>query len=99
MTNCWEAMTTASNDWSKSSAVLLLDVSYFLSSDARSVGLATTARIFPRTTTANIPFDLADAIYNHVYEYDFIYSSRRDVRVAFNRAARGLFSKVAAALK
>jgi hypothetical protein len=92
-------MTTASNDRSKSSAVLLLDVSYFLSSDARSVGLATTARIFPRTTTANIPFDPADAIYNHVYEYDFIYSSRRDVRVAFNRAARGLFSKVAAALK
>jgi hypothetical protein len=59
-------MTTASNDRSKSSAVLLLDVSYFLSSDARSVGLATTARIFPRTTTAHIPFDPADAIYNHV---------------------------------
>ncbi|HYI04290.1 MAG TPA: hypothetical protein VD858_05345, partial [Reyranella sp.] len=99
VTNCWQAMTTAFNDRSKSSAVLLLDVSYFLSSDARSVGLATNARIFPRTSTTNIPVDPVDVIYNHVFEYDFLYSSRQDVRVAFDRAARALFSRVAAALK
>lgn len=89
--NCWEAMTAALYDQSKSSALLYVDVSYFLYSDGDRVGFVADAWIYPRPS-------VGPAIYSRTLKYDFLYNPRRDVRDTFKGAAHVSFSKLAADL-